>query len=53
MPDFQVGDRTFTIDEDGFIQEPDKWDQEVASALATTEGVEELHAQVRAMENDR
>ena len=30
------------IDEDGFIQEPDKWSQAVASALAATEGVEAL-----------
>jgi hypothetical protein len=29
-PDFQVGDRTLEIDEDGFIQQPDLWDKEVA-----------------------
>jgi hypothetical protein len=32
-PDFQVGDRILEIDEDGFIQEPDKWNEEVAKAL--------------------
>ena len=42
MPDFQVGDTTLEIDEDGFIQEPDKWDEEVAKALALTEGVEDM-----------
>jgi tRNA 2-thiouridine synthesizing protein E len=42
MPDFQVGDITLEIDEDGFIQEPEKWTQEVAIALANTEGVEEM-----------
>jgi tRNA 2-thiouridine synthesizing protein E len=42
MPDFQVGDMTLEIDEDGFIQEPEKWTQEVAIALANTEGVEEM-----------
>ena len=42
MPDFQVGDLTLEIDEDGFIQEPEKWTQEVAIALANTEGVEEM-----------
>ncbi|MFH1132070.1 MAG: TusE/DsrC/DsvC family sulfur relay protein [Pseudomonadota bacterium] len=42
MPDFQVGDRTLEIDEDGFIQEPNLWDEEVAAALAATEGVTEL-----------
>jgi tRNA 2-thiouridine synthesizing protein E len=30
------------VDEDGFIQEPDKWNESVAKALAETEGVTEL-----------
>lgn len=30
------------IDEDGFIQDPDLWDEGVAGALAATEGVPEL-----------
>jgi tRNA 2-thiouridine synthesizing protein E len=42
MPEFQAGSTTLEIDEDGFIQEPDKWNQEVAEALAKTEGVDEL-----------
>ena len=42
MPDFTVGDFTLEVDEDGFIQEPEKWTQEVAVALASTEGVEEM-----------
>ncbi len=42
MPEFQVGDTTLEIDEDGFIQEPERWNQDVAVALAKTEGVEEL-----------
>ncbi len=42
MPVFQVGSINLEIDEDGFIQEPDKWNQEVAKALAQTEGVGEL-----------
>ena len=42
MSDLQVGDKTLTLDEDGFIQEPDQWDEAVAAALAKTEGVEEL-----------
>ena len=42
MPDFLVGDRVFEIDEDGFIQEPERWDEEVAAALAVTEGVDDL-----------
>ena len=33
---------TFEIDEDGFIQDPDQWDEAVAASLAKTEGVDEL-----------
>jgi tRNA 2-thiouridine synthesizing protein E len=39
---FESGDVKVEVDEDGFIQEPDKWNEKVASALASTEGVEEL-----------
>ncbi len=42
MPEFQVGDTTLDIDEDGFIQEPDRWNEDVAAALGKTEGVDEL-----------
>jgi tRNA 2-thiouridine synthesizing protein E len=42
MPDFQVGEMTLEIDEDGFIQEPERWNEEVAAALAKTEGVDDL-----------
>jgi tRNA 2-thiouridine synthesizing protein E len=42
MPDFQVGDTTLEIDEDGFIQEPERWNEDVAAALAKTEGVDDL-----------
>lgn len=30
------------IDEDGFIQDPDAWNDEIAAALAKTEEVEEM-----------
>lgn len=42
MPEFQVGETVLEIDEDGFIQEPDLWNEAVAAALAKTEGVDEL-----------
>lgn len=42
MPVFEVGSISLDIDEDGFIQEPDKWTEEVAKALAQTEGVDQL-----------
>jgi tRNA 2-thiouridine synthesizing protein E len=42
MASITVGGINIDIDEDGFIQEPDKWDESVALALAQTEGVNEL-----------
>jgi tRNA 2-thiouridine synthesizing protein E len=42
MPTFTQGDVSIEVDEDGFMQEPDKWNEAVATALATTEGVQEL-----------
>ena len=42
MSEFKVGELTIEIDEDGFIQEPDRWDENVAAALAETEGVSSL-----------
>ena len=42
MTDFVVGDKKLTLDEDGFIQEPELWDNNVALALAKTEGVDDL-----------
>jgi tRNA 2-thiouridine synthesizing protein E len=42
MPMFEYGDKTIEVDEDGFIQEPDRWDEELAAALATTEGIDGL-----------
>ncbi len=42
MPQFQAGDITLEIDEDGFIQEPTLWTEQVAHALAKTEGVAQM-----------
>ncbi len=42
MPEFKVGDSTLEVDEDGFIQQPEAWNEDVAAALGLTEGVEEL-----------
>jgi hypothetical protein len=33
----KAGDMTLGIDEDGFIQDPEQWDEDVAKALALTE----------------
>ena len=42
MPTFTHGDVSIDVDEDGFITDPEKWNDDVAAALATTEGVDEL-----------
>jgi tRNA 2-thiouridine synthesizing protein E len=42
MPTFSHGEVSLSVDEDGFMQEPDLWTKEVAAALATTEGVDAL-----------
>ena len=42
MPIFEHQDVRVDVDEDGFIQEPDKWNEKVAAALATTEGIDAL-----------
>ena len=35
MATFEYGDISLTVDEDGFMEEPDKWNEDVAAALAT------------------
>ena len=42
MPMVTYGGKELEIDEDGFIQDPNEWDEEVAKDLADTEGVAEL-----------
>jgi tRNA 2-thiouridine synthesizing protein E len=42
MPLFEHGNVKIEVDEDGFMQEPDLWNEEVALALASTEGVADL-----------
>jgi TusE/DsrC/DsvC family sulfur relay protein len=42
MPTFTHGEITLDVDEDGFMQEPEAWSKDVAMALATTEGVDDL-----------
>jgi sulfur relay protein, TusE/DsrC/DsvC family len=40
MAELKVGDRTLLLDEDGFLDNADDWDEEVAQVLAQTEEVE-------------
>lgn len=42
MASITVQNVAIDIDEDGFIQEPDKWSEDVARVLAKTEGVDDL-----------
>ncbi len=42
MPDFEYNGKSVEVDEDGFIQEPDQWNEELAKALAGTEGVTDM-----------
>ena len=38
----QLGGKQIEIDEDGFIQDPDAWDEAVAVDLAKTEAVDDM-----------
>jgi TusE/DsrC/DsvC family sulfur relay protein len=38
----ELGGKQLEIDEDGFIQDPDQWDEAVALSLAATEDVAEM-----------
>ena len=42
MPTFSHGNVSIEVDEDGFIVNPDEWNEDVAAALGTVEGVDEL-----------
>ncbi len=42
MAEVELGGKMIEIDEDGFIQDPEVWDEAVAASLAMTEGVDEL-----------
>ncbi len=42
MVAIELGGKQVEIDEDGFIQDPDVWNEDVAKSLAETEGVAEM-----------
>jgi tRNA 2-thiouridine synthesizing protein E len=42
MPIIALAGKEFEVDEDGFIQDPALWTEEVAKGLAATEGIEKL-----------
>lgn len=42
MATMMLGGKQLEVDEDGFIQDPSQWDENVARDLAKTEGVEQM-----------
>ncbi len=42
MPQIELNGAMYDVDEDGFLQEPDKWNEAVANAFAALEGVSAL-----------
>jgi len=42
VPEFRIDGRTYEVDEDGFLQEPELWNEEVAKDFARTENVNEM-----------
>jgi TusE/DsrC/DsvC family sulfur relay protein len=42
MATFEHGNVKIEVDEDGFMQNPEEWNEDVAAALATTEGIDNL-----------
>ncbi|MCW5977139.1 MAG: TusE/DsrC/DsvC family sulfur relay protein [Bryobacteraceae bacterium] len=42
MPVFEVHGKQYEVDEDGFLENPEIWNEDVARDFATTEGVEGL-----------
>jgi TusE/DsrC/DsvC family sulfur relay protein len=42
MPTFEVDGRKYDVDEDGFLQEPERWTDDVAKDFAQSEGIDAL-----------
>lgn len=43
MPTIEIAGRVFDVDGDGFLTDPNIWDDEVASLIAKYDGIEELN----------
>ncbi len=42
MPTIELNGKAYAVDEDGFLEDPTIWNEDVAKDLATTEGVQAL-----------
>jgi tRNA 2-thiouridine synthesizing protein E len=42
VPTLELNGHTYAVDEDGFLEDPNIWNEQVAIDLASTEGVEQL-----------
>ena len=42
MPTYQCEGKVYEVDEDGFLQDPNLWNDEVARDFMSTEGISEL-----------
>ena len=42
MPTFETNGRAYEVDEDGFLQDPEIWNEAVAKDFATTEAVADM-----------
>ena len=40
MPQLEIAGKTYEVDEDGFLQELDKWSKDFAQGYANVEGIE-------------
>ena len=51
METIELAGKTFEVDEDGFLQNPELWDEEVAKAFGPMEGVDEMSEDHRTVVN--
>ena len=42
MPTFEVNGKSYQVDEDGFLEDPSIWNEDVAKDFSNSEGVDEL-----------
>ena len=42
MPTFEVNGNAYEVDEDGFLQEPERWSEDAAKDFANSESIAEL-----------